>query len=715
MADADDSKSGSDGSGSASGSGRGSGAESLQLLTKLDKAVSTNDVLLDLQRALTYEAVFSTLVEHKMQALKRDYEEHKKAKRRKRKSIGRIFLPRKLFGGSGSRRSSREDTPPPAEEAPPGQSSSSSPPAAAATSKAKTKAKSRQDDIEEASGSLASFQRTHARRPENLEDSLASTLSNSSGAQRQPRHSHSLLVRAQTHTPAHQVDLEAVRRSSRSSSSEGEAEVRSRTQLPGKHSTTINGESELLPPISGHDNTSTTATATATVTAAAGVSGSVLHSSTLADDSLTASLRGSLESLSYSSSRCTVSFGGAEVMPSAGMGPPGAGPGGGLTGVEAEARERARLAKRLRILEAKSISAQCSPIFPRHVVRSFPLQAPQQGRLHINVPSSLAKPQPQPQLQLQQPHVALDIETLPAPLPQRRRLLPKQLSCTESGGAGEFGVSGGVGGAEAYSRYFSRQNTSEDSANVTVSTVLAQSDSQSLHATPSYANTPPALARDIIVSQERRKSRSAGLLAGRPPVGSTDVVIAMEGAEGKGAGGPRNRAGTRTLVPDKLHRMTSTSTGSSMAATGCCSAAKPKERPSEVFRPTMPSSAATTTAQSTGSDDEYRRRKRKYKRHHRCSDPALVYPTPNGIQHYVHVLGIHPDTQQPIQCPYGEDSPCDLQLDMDLDLDTDADKIDDLEQMVPSGHQRHRRKHRVLDPVWPENRLALSNDRRGHK
>lgn len=31
---------------------------------------------------------------------------------------------------------------------------------------------------------------------------------------------------------------------------------------------------------------------------------------------------------------------------------------------------------------------------------------------------------------------------------------------------------------------------------------------------------------------------------------------------------------------------------------------------------------------------------------------------------------------------------------MDMDLDTDADKIDDLEQMVPSGHQRHRRKHR---------------------
>jgi len=340
----------------------------LQLLTKLDKAVSTNDVLLDLQRALTYEAVFSTLVEHKMQALKRDYEEHKRAKRRKRKSIGRIFLPRKLFGSS-SRRSSREDTPPPEEhQSPPATSTSGG------KTKAKTKAKGRADEIEEASGSLASLQRSHPKRPENLEDSLASTLSNSSEAQhRQHRHSHSLLVRAQTHTPAHQVvDMDAERRSI-SSVEEGQ---RSRTQLPAKHSTTINGESELLPPISGHDNTSTTATATATVTATGGGAssgaGGVLHSSTLADDSMTASLRGSLESLSYSSSRCTVSFGGAEVIvPSM---------------LEAESRERVRLAKRLRILEAKSISAQCSPIFPRHVVRSFPMQSPQQGvSSHLNI------------------------------------------------------------------------------------------------------------------------------------------------------------------------------------------------------------------------------------------------------------------------------------------------------------------------------------------
>ncbi|XP_033254417.1 uncharacterized protein LOC117193815 [Drosophila miranda] len=263
------------------------------------------------------------------------------------------------------------------------------------------------------------------------------------------------------------------------------------------------------------------------------------------------------------------------------------------------------------------------------------------------------------------------------------------------GGASEFE-------GAAYSRYFSRQNTSEDSANVTVSTVLAQSDSQSLHATPSYANTPTA-GRE----QERLKSRSTVLLAVRPPAMGldTDTVIIPIENEGENRGAKAGPA--PALAQERLIRMTSTSTGSSVAPTGCCSAAKTaasraKEKPREGqsqshgygqgqgqrqgFKPTQPSSAATATAmaaQSTGSDDEYRRRKRKYKRHHRCSDPALVYATPSGLQQYVHVLGLTPGSQA-IQCPYGEGSPCDLQLDMELDLDTDADKIDDLNRWSPA-------------------------------
>lgn len=222
-------------------------------------------------------------------------------------------------------------------------------------------------------------------------------------------------------------------------------------------------------------------------------------------------------------------------------------------------------------------------------------------RIHVHVPSSLARQPPPPP-----PHVAVQIEALRVPQPpaqaqaqaqlQRKRPLPKQLSCTESGS--DFD-----GAAAAYARYFSRQNTSEDSANVTVSTVLAQSDSQSLHALPSYANTPTASAgRDSL--PERLKSRSTSLL----PIRRTPeaVIIPMEGEVGYEQPLPAQLA-------EKLQRMTSTSTGSSVAPTGCCSATKSmtSKKPFQSFKPTL-TMAAATAAQSTGSDDEYRRRKRKY-------------------------------------------------------------------------------------------------------
>lgn len=321
-----------------------SGSGSLQLLTKtqLDKAVSTSDVMLDLQRALTYEAVFSSLVEHKMQALKRDYEEHKRAKRKKRKkSFGRILLPRKLFGTR--RASSKEEEE--EEESP---------------EEAEAQAKTVHTEPASSSKPLEA----------QLEDSVASTLSNSSGRQgaHVGRHSHSLLVQAQTHTPA---QLPTQRSSSSSSAEELQAvAAHSPPVRPPPESTqhsSMRSTATTTPLASCYDNTSlATATATATATASATVvRGTGQHSSTMADDSLTASLRGSLESLSYSSSRCTVSFGGAEII--------------AVGHSDADTRERARLAKRLRILEAKSISAQCSPIFPRSLVRSIPLPVPQQA------------------------------------------------------------------------------------------------------------------------------------------------------------------------------------------------------------------------------------------------------------------------------------------------------------------------------------------------
>lgn len=248
-------------------------------------------------------------------------------------------------------------------------------------------------------------------------------------------------------------------------------------------------------------------------------------------------------------------------------------------------------------------------------------------RLHMNVPSSLAKPPLPPS---HPPHVALEIESLPLPappppyatqslqpeaipLPQRKRLLPKQISCTESYSGGGSDFEGGAGGAAAYARYFSRQNTSEDSANVTVSTVLAQSDSQSLHALGSYANTPTASAAG------RLKSRSTSLLAPHATHTPEAVAIPMEAEDDQDDEEEDDeveeeeedvRVGARlpAQLAEKLHRMTSTSTGSSVAPIGCCSAATkstPKPRIQQSFKPTLPTS-------STGSDDEYRRRKRKY-------------------------------------------------------------------------------------------------------
>lgn len=341
MADAEDSN---------SGSGLGSHHDSLQLLTKtrLDKAVSTNDIMLDLQRALTYEAVFSTLVEHKMQALKRDYEEHKRAKRKKRKkSIGRILLPRKLFGTRRS--SSREEE----EEEFAG-------------------AERQPVQVQQAKTAPlpSTSQRPVQAEAAQLEDSVASTLSNSSGRQGGGRHSM-LVVQAQTHTPAQP----ATQCSSSSSSAEelqgggaaaaAAATPASTTRLPQHSSMRSTTTATTTPTLAScYDNTSLGTAATGTASATL-VRGAGLHSSTMADDSLTASLRGSLESLSYSSSRCTVSFGGAEII--------------AVAHGDADTRERARLAKRLRILEAKSISAQCSPIFPRSLVRSIPLPVPQQA------------------------------------------------------------------------------------------------------------------------------------------------------------------------------------------------------------------------------------------------------------------------------------------------------------------------------------------------
>lgn len=64
---------------------------------KVDKAVCTSDVLEDLSRAIKFEAVFTTLVENKIVAIKRECEEKAKLKKAKKR---RFPFGRRFFGGA---------------------------------------------------------------------------------------------------------------------------------------------------------------------------------------------------------------------------------------------------------------------------------------------------------------------------------------------------------------------------------------------------------------------------------------------------------------------------------------------------------------------------------------------------------------------------------------------------------------------------------------
>ncbi|XP_067630592.1 uncharacterized protein [Eurosta solidaginis] len=780
-------------------------------LVKVDKSVGTNDTLEDLQRALTYEIIFSTLLEKKVLAIKRECEERKRAKRMERKSIGRILFSRKLFGGSHK---SRGDSEPDVFMRGELGAVLTSPPAPLRTTKAAKKATSSRDErhigdeIEIVSCSASNGsqrsqikQATRAQKVHDgaaagsaADDSITSTLSNSSdkngigavvaesgGAL--PLRKHSLLVRAQTHTPA-----EVMTSSSGSGDSRAHAHRRSMSGTNGNGNGAMGGL-----PISLLERTYDT------TSLASGYDNGTcarLHTSTMADDSLT-SLRDSIEGLSFASSHCAVSFGGAEIIPE-----------------EAASLlyERARIAKRLRILEAKSISAQCSPILPRHLINAIAAPPPElvsplaklapsnetslaataSAARHINTPTTAVP------YSVSASKVATAISTTSGSVIQqtvpvttsnkitqtKQHIFRHQVSYTDStyGGAGDFGD------ASAYSRYISRQNTSEDSANLTVSTFLNQSDSLSLHA-PIYSPTGSATGGDSggvaigafmlgarfkskstsllvvrgngrscaspqtqilraplaepmrltdgtttigtcvsgimpsniihneqlvdslntktfasagnappnrIISQSKTTTTAAGNVIFTQPYPSsthaaiyesipsdsqtTTAVIALNGS-GFRNGNVSGVIVSSSAVPgdtSKLNRMTSTSTGSSVAPTGCCTTTKSSSRDrgeeKQRFIPNWPS-------RQSGSDDEYRKRKRKYKRHHRCSDPVLVYPTPNGLQHCI----LSMPSNEPLQLQYNDDFAYDLQIEMD------SDKTDDLEEIVPSNHHRHRR------------------------
>uniref|UniRef100_A0A1B0AHM6 Uncharacterized protein n=1 Tax=Glossina pallidipes TaxID=7398 RepID=A0A1B0AHM6_GLOPL len=746
---------------------------------KSDKAVSTDGInsLEDLQRALTYEAIFHSLLEKKMQAMKRDCEERKRAKRLKRKSIGRMFFARKLFSSVESRQNSTLSES--GEDQLYSRTVPTSPhkiksPKTAIRDKAYKHRKS--DEIEVASitsltqsqsRSQGSRTRTKAKttasakrlpQPAPLaDDSVASTLSNSSERQSvdQKLAQRQLLVHAQTHTP---IDAAVSSSSGESKNAPHANGVLTSSAVPSASFVERSYDTASLG--SGYENGT----------------GARLHSSTLADGSLT-SIRDSIESLSFASSRCTVSFGATEIIPEIHR--------------DTLLYDRIRAAKRQRILEAKSISAQCSPELPPRLVlkalRAMPendtassltITAEENQKMkdirHITATAQQAKLAHR--IQPATGEVAIGIPS------SKSIVLPQNLLRADSESRPEKIEKE----LAVQSRDITRQNTSEDSANLTISTLLNQSDSLSLHGSRVWPTVELNVLDKPVTLGDRFKSKSTSLLAalsnGRarppplppPPLESATVspaallspttltrsaltveqlhqhqsdyhqrlvnslkssmppqtsppctetpetppqtlhivTIASSSASTQPypmittssgvmpididapsmlseqiltfRNGTANGAIVATAAPSsetaKLHRMTSTSTGSSVAPIGCCATTKTsaRDKSKQRIKPLIP------TGQS-GSDDEYRGRKRKYKRYHRCSDPILVYPKPNGLQHCILAM----PTNEPVQYPYSEEYSYDTQLQIE------SDKNDDLEKIVPSSSTRRRhRKHR---------------------
>lgn len=466
------------------------------LVMSADKAVSTYGIpdLQDYQRAVTYELVFNSLLEKKMLAMKRDCEERKRAKRLKRKSIGRIFFAKRLFSSMDSRKTSslsemaigemhaRTEPSTPQKstmkstmktankeqqqqqrktsdlENESKEKAKLSSQHSSYRSRTRSKSKSNTASLESPPKPAAATRATEQQQQQQADDSITSTLSNSSDKVVVQK---SLLVKAQTHMPQEALIV---------SSSSGDSKNAQLTQSNGNQTFSI------AQPLSLERTQDTTSLASGYDNG----TGARLHTSTMADDSLT-SIRDSIESLSFTSSRCTVSFGATEVIPQED---------------DLQMYERLKAAKRQRILEAKSISAQCSPILqPRHIIKTM-VHAPMS-------PTSVKLKTQQPPVNIIEPIATtasgLPLDTSTVTKVTKPRFLPNQYSYTDS---------------IFESRNISRQNTSEESANLTVSTLLNQSDSLSLHA--------PLAGRPVCVN-DRFKSKSTSLLVAlgngrtRPP------------------------------------------------------------------------------------------------------------------------------------------------------------------------------------------------------
>ncbi|XP_037926589.1 uncharacterized protein LOC119661355 [Hermetia illucens] len=638
---------------------------------KVDKAVCTNDTLDDhLTKAIKYDVVFTTLVENKILAIKRECEERKRAKKEKRKSLGRMIFGRRLFrGGCSSKRAQANDD----VDVEKGESSfarsdeksisaqgSNAGSTGVSCSKAQSIRSGKEDFESEADESSISL-RIPFPIDNQAEDSNGS---NENGSLSERGGARDLVVEVLTHRDGHSYD----------DSEKDELKDNEKGSLA------------LLSDHSRHDATSMASSVRATEK----------DISIIVDDSF-ASPKGSIDSLSCASSRATTSA----VFPTT--------------------RSSEKDLLRLRILEAKSISAQCSPVLPRQKPPSIPTHS------ICRAPTSQGK-------------------------------LQSQVSYSDEAhnGGGDGGANHQSSSQRNVNTCFSRQNTSEDSANLTISTFVNEQDSivcsregrtgrargtgewderkskstsilvvtdkssrkainhLDSNSIGSYQSNNLNIMRGLISSFNQLTTLTSTTTSNYFPVITTTVsnsqigkypaTISAAAAPLDGSHNAHISALDDTSAPmdaiivptvtvpsdtAKLQRMTSTSTGSSVVPTGCCTTkSSSKEKDKQRFK--MPD---WETGHS-GSDDEYRKRKRKYKRYHRCSDPVLVYPSPGGLQHCI--LSMPPN--QPIQFHYNDD------FVYDMTLQVEADQNGDLQAIVPSHrsrhrhHRRHKKRHRHKKP-----------------
>lgn len=609
---------------------------------KVDKAVCTKDTQKDLTKTIQYETVFTTLIENKISAIKRECEDkNKKTKRQKQsKTFGKIFFGRRIFG---SNRKTVEDDVNDNNDDRTNMKGYLTTSSTSTTNKAsevvidieKDEIKSATKIIDNQIDTIGedTISKITTIMPTSTATTFITTAAITTGSGYE-----NILQEGKIKTEIESDDetsitirkfsksKNSIKDDSNGSNDNGSLDekgikdlvVEVITHREGQPYYDDNGDGCDVIRSSKNDNKNETIEVRKLDEHNIETSslGSIrIDESTNADDSLT-SIKDSIESLSFPSSYCTISAGAATVS-------------------------NEHECSRLRVLEAKSISAQCSPILPRQ-----------------------SKPPPT--------IYPAQIKTYQYP-----EKLKSQVSYSDN-----HGDNYDYHNHDAL-RFFSRQNTSEDSVNLTVSTLLHEADSinalgerkskstsllvitdkdnkkainrldsnnivsnqsnplvrgfiSSLSQLTTTANYFPVITTTITAlrsktlatkattnNSSRLSNKLTALITSpttlttataattistvNPATTTTTTTTALVTAS-------IGTAPTTTTISScdtsKLQRMTSTSTGSSVAPTGCCNTKAFSKEKDKRQKPLW------QTGQS-GSDDEYRKRKRKYSKYDR--------------------------------------------------------------------------------------------------